>query len=73
MEDLPLAEKEIPTYEGDSTHTMLQYPYQEVETEAEALIIKYSRRWKALDRALEIREQESFNWNTEFTSVQGQE
>ena len=24
MEDLPLAEKEIPTYEGDSTHTLLQ-------------------------------------------------
>ena len=45
----------------------------EVATEAEVPIMTSSRRWKASDRALESREQESLNWNKEFSAVQDQQ
>ena len=42
-------------------------------TKAEAPIRTYYRRWKVSAIALESREQESLNRNTEFIAVQGQE
>ena len=63
----------MPPFDGYGTHTPLQQPSQESATEAEAPIRTYQRRWKASDRALESKEQESLNRNTSFTAVQGQE
>ena len=61
----------MPPSEGDITHTLPQHPSQELLKEAESLISTSSRRWNASARALESREQESLNWNTAFTAVQG--
>ena len=73
MEDLPTTEEEVHPSEGDRVPTLLQLPYQEVESEAEAPNRTSFIRWKTSARDIEIREQESLNLNKVFSAVQGEQ
>ena len=70
MDDFPVIEEYTPASKVDRMPLLQKRPPQEGNIEASAPIRTSSSRWKASERALEIREQECLDLNKAYSSVQ---